>query len=128
VFRHYAFLGQESLWAAEASECAAEQGKFFPYFDKLNVQTPSGRNSGAYSKDSLKRYAGEVGLDQIAFNTCVDSGRYTAKVQAETAAGAAKGVNSTPSVFVNGQKLQGVPTWEDLLRAILAAQAAQMPR
>ena len=70
----------------------------------------------------LKRHAAELGLDTSAFNTCFDSGRYAARVQAETTAGAARGVSSTPSVFVGGKKLPAVPPWEDLVRAILDAQ------
>jgi protein-disulfide isomerase len=123
AYRHYAFLGQESIWAAEASECAGEQGKFWPYYDRLNAtEAPGGRNSGAFGKDVLKRHAVELGLNGEAFNGCLDGGRFASRVQAETSAGAARGVNSTPSVFVAGQKLAGVPPWEDLVRAILAAQ------
>ena len=123
AYRHYILLGQESQWAAEASECAGEQGKFWPYYYRLNeTEAPGGRNSGAFAKDVLKRHAAELGLDTSAFNTCFDSGRYAGRVQAETRDGAARGVSSTPSVFVAGHKLAGVPPWEDLVRAILAAQ------
>ena len=125
AYRHYVFLGDESRWAAEASECAGEQGKFWPYYYRLNeTEAPGGRNSGAFAKEVLKRHAVELGLDAAAFNTCFDTGRYAGRVQAETSAGAARGVSSTPSVFVGGQKLPSVPPWEDLVRAILAAQRA----
>jgi protein-disulfide isomerase len=123
AYRHYIFLGEESRWAAEASECAGEQGKFWPYYDRLNAtDAPGGRNSGAFAKDVLKRHAAELGLTAASFNTCLDTGRYAARVQSETSTGASHGVSSTPSLFVSGQKLPNVPPWEDLVRAILAAQ------
>ena len=57
---HMAFLGQESQWAAEASECAADQDAFWPYHDKL-FASQSGENQGAFNKDKLKGVRGRVG-------------------------------------------------------------------
>jgi len=54
VFHHFAFLGQESSWAAEAAECAGEQGKFFEFHDAL-YSSQAGENRGAFSKDNLKK-------------------------------------------------------------------------
>ncbi|RMF45155.1 MAG: hypothetical protein D6755_08385, partial [Anaerolineae bacterium] len=53
---HFAFLGQESLWAAEASECAADQDAFWEFHDKL-FNSQNGENRGAFSKDNLKKFA-----------------------------------------------------------------------
>lgn len=102
VFRQFAFLGDESQWAAEASECANEQGRFWDYYDKLYIEQ-NGENVGIFSKDNLKKFAVDLGLDAAGFNQCLDSGRYTQKVQQETLEGQQAGVRGTPSVFVNGQ-------------------------
>ena len=68
---HVAFLGEESQWAAEASECAADQDKFWEYHDKL-FASQSGENQGAFNKDNLKQFAADLKLDTAAFNECLD--------------------------------------------------------
>ena len=56
VFQPVALIGEESIWAAEAAECANEQGKFWDYHDKL-FENQHGENQGAFSMDNLKRFA-----------------------------------------------------------------------
>ena len=108
---HFAFLGQESEWAAEASECAAEQDAFWEYHNYL-FDNHGGENKGAFSKDNLKRFADELGLDTVAFNECLDSGRHTQVVQTETASGRQIGIQSTPTFLVNGQPVVGAQPFE----------------
>ncbi len=120
VWRHFAFLGQESIWAAEAAACAGEQGQFWAYHDTLFAEQ-QGENGGAFSKENLKRFAARLGLDTARFNACLDTDRYATTVQAETAAGRQKGVRATPTLFVNGQKIEGVPLFEELRQVIGAA-------
>ncbi|HMN14152.1 MAG TPA: thioredoxin domain-containing protein [Bellilinea sp.] len=105
VFRHFAFIGQESQWAAEAAECANEQNQFWAFYDKL-FEEQSGENAGAFSKDNLKRFAVDLGLDTDPFNQCLDSGRYTSKVREETESGKNAGVRGTPTLFVNGKLVE----------------------
>ncbi len=112
-----AFLGQESIWAAAASECAGEQGQFWQYHDALFAHT-AGRNAGVYTRDKLKQYASGLGLDSSSFNACVDSGRYETWVQSQTQQGRAKGVTSTPTLIVNGHIVSPVPDF-DTLRGII---------
>ena len=120
VFRHFAFLGAESRWAAEAAECANEQGRFWDYHDKL-FQEQAGENVGAFSRENLKHFAEELGLDTEQFNQCLDSGKYSDKVQEETKEGVRKGVRGTPSVFVNGRLIEGGSDYNVLRAAIEAA-------
>jgi protein-disulfide isomerase len=108
---HFAFLGDESQWAAEASECAADQDAFWEYHDYL-FDHHGGENQGAFSKDNLKGFAAELGLDTDAFNECLDSGKYTQIVQQETSAGQQIGIQSTPSFLVNGQPVVGAQPFE----------------
>ncbi|MEW5718934.1 MAG: thioredoxin domain-containing protein, partial [Chloroflexota bacterium] len=91
---HMAFLGPESKWAAEASECAGEQGKFWEYYDKLFV-SHAGENQGAFSKDNLKKFAADLKLDAAKFNTCLDSGKYSSTVENDTAFAQSLGISST---------------------------------
>ena len=120
VFRQFAFLGDESQWAAEASECANEQGLFWIYYDKL-YQEQNGENVGVFSKDNLKRFAAGLGLDTAGFNQCLDSGRYTEKVKQEALEGQQAGVRGTPSVFVNGQYIDDGSNYLVLQAAVEAA-------
>lgn len=120
VFRNFAFLGQESTWAAEAAECSAEQGKFWEYHDYL-YEHQSGENKGAFSKDHLKDFAKFLGLKTDQFNSCLDSDKYSNVVSSDLSDGQKAGVNSTPTFFINGQKNVGVLSYEQF-KNILDAQ------
>ena len=87
--------------AAEAGECAQEQGRFLDYHDKLY------QNQFDLSGASLKRYAEEIGFNTTAFNNCLDSRRYKDEVEEDRQAGIAVGVRGTPTFFFNGIKVEG---------------------
>jgi protein-disulfide isomerase len=122
-YQHYAFLGPESQWAAEASECAAEQEAFWRYHDRL-YDRQAGENRGAFSQDNLKQFAVELGLDSQAFNACLASGKYAATVRADTAAGESVGVKGTPAFLVNGRPLVGALPFEAFRQTIETELAA----
>ncbi len=115
-FRHFAFIGEESFRAAEATECAREQGRFWDYHDIVfeNWNTP---NTGAYSDDNLKGFASRLGLDSSSFDACLDGGKHRDKVLSDRREGERLGVNSTPTLFLNGRKVEGV-NYEELARLI----------
>jgi len=98
--------------AAEATMCAAEQGKFWEYHQKLFEKTPQ---IGAAQLSSI---AGEAGLDEAQFEECLSSHRSTAVVQADLDAGKKAAVTGTPSFFVNGVALAGGRTLNDFAQAI----------
>ncbi len=114
---HLAFLGEESQWAAEASECASDQEKFWEYHDLL-FKSQSGENQGAFSKDNLKKFAVDLGLDATAFNDCLDSGKHADLVQKDTTLGQSLGINSTPTFAVAGQPLVGAQPFEAFQKII----------
>ncbi len=107
VWRDFAFLGPESFWAAEAARCANDQDRFWQYHDLL-FNRQKGENEGAFSKDNLKKFAGELGLDQADFDACLDSGQYTPAVKDDTDYGRSVGVNGTPTTYINGEVVTGV--------------------
>ncbi len=123
---HMAFLGEESQWAAEASECAGEQGKFWEYHDKL-FESQNGENQGGFNKDKLKGFAKDLGLKQDQFDQCLDSGKFTQRVQEQTQAAQQLGVQSTPSFFVNEWLLLGALPIEEFDSYIAKAKAGQRP-
>ena len=119
AFHQFAFIGDESRWAAEATECASEQGRFWDYYDKL-FEEQAGENVGAFSKENLKRFASDLSLDREQFDQCLDTGKYAEKVRLETTQGQKAGVRGTPTLFVNGQLIDGGSEYEILKAAIEA--------
>lgn len=124
VFRQYPFLddrapSKESDQAANASMCAAEQGRFWDYHDILFANW-NGENQGSFSDKRLLAFAETLGLDTETFTACFEENRYQDQIQADLAAGNAAGVQGTPSVLVNGEIVRPgyVPTYEDIKRMI----------
>ncbi|MFA6215927.1 MAG: DsbA family protein [Patescibacteria group bacterium] len=103
--------------AAEASECAGEQGKFWEYHDKLF------ENQSALTVDNLKSYAKDLGLNTSKFNDCLDSGKYTDLVNKEAQEAQAAGVSGTPGTFVNDQLVKGAYPYETFKQLIDAELA-----
>jgi protein-disulfide isomerase len=92
--------------AAEAADCANEQGAFWDYHDKL-----FGMELGL-SSEAYQQYAEELDLDMDAFNTCVETRKYREEVQADYTFASNLGVRSTPTFFVNGIALVGAQPFE----------------
>jgi protein-disulfide isomerase len=111
-FRNMAFLGDESILAAAAAECANEQDAFWPYHDKL-FREQRGENSGNFSFDRLKSFATDLSLDRTAFDECLDSTRTQQMVFDETNVARDAGVDSTPTFFINGEMVKGVKDFGD---------------
>ena len=109
VFKNFQFLGPESLAAAEAAECAKDQSKFWAYHDAIYAaeSADGAEHNGNLNRTLFMKIAGDLGMDAGTFGNCVDAKKYAAQVQQDTADGQALGVNSTPTTFVNGQKMQG---------------------
>ncbi len=117
VYKHSAFLGQESVGAAQAAECAADQARFWPYHDLLFARQ-AGENRVAFTKDHLLGFARELGLDMTRFEPCLNNAQTQSRVQADTQEGEAAGVRGTPTFFVNGRPLVGAQPLEAFQAAI----------
>ena len=116
-YRHFAFLGPESVRAAEASECALDQGRFWDYHDLLFLRQ-NGENQGVFSDGHLKDFARELqaafpDFDVDAFDRCLDSGIKEPLVLEARAEANELNVRSTPTFFVNGTPLTGARPIED---------------
>jgi protein-disulfide isomerase len=96
----------EAFKAGEAAHCAGEQGKFWEYHDRLFA------NQQALQPTDLKKYAADLGLDSAKFNACVDASKYGDRVREGVAQGTSLGVNSTPTVYINGRLLSGAQPYE----------------
>ena len=94
----------ESHWAAYAAECANDQGKFWDYHDKLYYEY-RGPNSGAFTRDNLKKYAAELNLDTKTFDECLDSDKYATLVYDQLFEALQMKLPGTPYFLLNGRKL-----------------------
>jgi len=123
VFRTLAFLGEESRWAAVAADLAAEQNRFWAFHDLLFANL-NGENRGSYGLDRLLAMGEAAGLDMDLFRAglVLDAARarYAAIEQRELIDAGRLGVDRTPTLVVNGVKLEG-PDWATLEAAIEAA-------
>ena len=106
VYKHYpiAQLHPFAFKAAEASECAADQGKFWEYHDRLF------ENQQALQSGNLITYAQRLGLATATFTACLNSGVMAVRVIEDMAEADRLGVGATPTFFINGRKIEGVLT------------------
>jgi protein-disulfide isomerase len=111
VFKHLPALGQESIWAAEAAECAADQGKFWEYHDAL-FDHLTGEKDDTFSKDNLLKYARQLELDIDWFEPCLTNDQTLDRVQIDQYESEQAGVLGTPTFFINGQPLVGAQPLE----------------
>ncbi len=103
--------------AAEAAECADEQGKFWEYHDVLFANFDSWQQPGT---EAFKAMAKNLGLDESKFGACVDSGKYAQEVQKDLQDGSKAGITGTPTFFVNGVKIEGAQPFSAFQEAIEA--------
>jgi protein-disulfide isomerase len=120
IFQNFAFLGEESVRAAEAAKCAGEEGKFWPYHDRL-YQKQNGENQGVFSDARLLQFARDLELNISAFANCLGGRKYRAEVAAETESGKFYGITGTPTVFINGRAIVGAQPNEMFIAAIETA-------
>ena len=103
-YRHYPFLGPASYEAAEASECARDQGLFHHYHDAL-YQAVMNQDQNALTARGLEDKARAVGLNLTTFSQCVANRTHQNTVEQDKAYGRSLGVRGTPSLFLGREKL-----------------------
>ncbi|MBI2134360.1 DsbA family protein [Candidatus Woesearchaeota archaeon] len=109
----------EAQPAAEAAECADEQGKFWEFHEGVFS------NQATMGRDLYLSLAGELGLDAAKFTQCIDSGKYRQEVQNDFAYGSQVGVSGTPTFFINGIQLVGAQPYQAFQQVIEAELANQ---
>jgi len=92
--------------AAEAARCAAAEGRFWPYHDRLFAEQPR------FAEDRLIAYAVDVGLDADTFRRCLTEGRFARDVEADLAQARALGLRGTPAFLINGRVVMGAQPLE----------------
>jgi protein-disulfide isomerase len=121
VYRHLVVLGPASQRAAEAAECAGEQGRFWAFHDALF--------EGAGRLPAVEHLPG-MGLDVAAFETCLRSGRHRERIARDTAMATAAGATGTPTCLVYDKLLIGAhpfDVFDRILQALGTGDAGRPP-
>lgn len=120
VFKHFPLIQihPHARPAAEISQCANAQGKFWEFADKAFA------NQKALTDPDLQRYATEVGVDAATLQDCLANATTAQIVSADQQAGVAAGVTGTPGFFINGQRLEGAQPFETF-KAVIEAELAK---
>src|SRR5690349_9173934 len=104
----------DAFKAAEAAEAAREQGKYWEYVHVLL------QNQSSLSVEKLKSFATEIGLDRDRFDAALDSKKFAEMVQADVDDGIKLGLKGTPSLFINGRRMNA-KSYEELKESVDAA-------
>lgn len=125
TFRNFPLpqLHQNAMTAAEAAEAAGKQGKYFEMHDKL-YETQKEWSTLSNPLDTFVLYAKGLGMDENTFKQDVEGEAYKNLIDTDVADGTALGVNATPTIYINGKKMDAFdyPTLRD---AVAAAKAAK---
>jgi protein-disulfide isomerase len=125
-------IHKNAMLAARAGRCANEQNQFWPFHDYVFGQQGEWSESNK-AADLFEGYAQQAGLNRDAFATCLRSEKYQKEVSESYELGNTLGVTGTPTLFINGKKVQQTPRtradWDELIRqeAGSAAPATTTP-
>ena len=104
IYHPLSFIGPESIRAANAVACAADEGKYLEYHKFLYTNQPA-ENSGKWTNAYLVVGGVAAGISSSKFEACVNDSKYSSWVNNIAADGAQKNINSTPTVLVNGKEI-----------------------
>lgn len=111
-----------SRFSSHAAQCAGEQGKFLEMHDQLFFNH-SWAQTGKNPTRLFRGFAQAAGLDVTAYDACMASERYAGRIEASRLEGEARGVGGTPTFFVNGRPVPGIPNSDEV--KALVEQAAR---
>ena len=98
------FLGDESVRAANASFCAADEGQYLDFQKAIYAVQSTVENSGFWSNETLVEMGKKIGITSTKFEDCVTKGSKVDLVQANSESMSKYGVQGTPTVFINGKQ------------------------
>ncbi|HYW51643.1 MAG TPA: thioredoxin domain-containing protein [Gemmatimonadaceae bacterium] len=121
-------IHQNTIPAAMAAACADDQGKFWEMHDVIfEGQIEWNGIATNNPRKVLAGYAERLKLDLPKWNACMDAGTHAERIRANYALGLTKQVPSTPTFFINGQPMLGAANYDDIVKAVDAANAAREP-
>jgi protein-disulfide isomerase len=104
VYHTLSFIGPDSIRAANAGACAADESKFLDFHRTAYANQPA-ENTGAWTNEALVVLGKAAGISSNNYVSCVTKGKYAGWVANVASAGAKANVNATPTVFVNGKEI-----------------------
>jgi len=109
---------RHSFAAARAARCAGDQGRYWEYHDALYARQARWSGRSSTPLNDFEEYAAELGLDRAAFSACLRSDRHAEVVTANIMLGERLGVRGTPTVIVNGRRVErwGYPELSELIK------------
>jgi len=114
VYRHFPLpMHKNALVAAEAAQAAATDNKFWQMYDKL-FETQGEWSEVDDPTPLFVSYAASLGLDEAVFKKALNEDTHVSIIQKDLQDGNTAGVNSTPTIFVNGKKIEGATTIADV--------------
>ncbi len=111
-----------SRLAALAGQCAGEQGRFWEMHDAIFTRHQWAQ-TGKDPSDPFRGFAKDIGVDVDKYDACMRSQRYAGRIDASYQEGEARGVQGTPTFFVDGRRFQGNPT-SDAFKALVDSLTA----
>lgn len=105
--------------ASVAAQCAQDQGKFWEYHDALFQSNTS------LSQEAFRPLALQAGLNVEQFSTCYDAGDTLRIIQRDIEEGTALGITATPTLFINGERLEGAASLDTLTSYVTSAQTSR---
>ncbi len=118
IFRSYAFLGPASTVAANAAECANDQGKFWAFHNYMYDNQPDESDTSMYTTDKLTAIAGQLGMDTDQFQSCLSANKDNDKVNTDFSDGQKAGVSGTPTIFIDGTPIVGAQPYASFKQII----------
>ncbi len=106
MYRHFIVISEASIVAAMGTECAAEQNMFWEFHDAI-FDNWSDANQNRFAYPWMQDTADDLGMDAVNFDKCMQGERAFEQVKASHLDAIERGIQSTPSVFVNGNLVQG---------------------
>ncbi len=114
VYKHLPLdsLHPYARYAAEASECAADQGMFWEYADELYAGQPS------IGPEYIFTIAQKIGLNVNRFEICVNSGKFANIVKEDENEAKSVGISGTPGIYINDTLIKGAVPYENFKQVI----------
>jgi protein-disulfide isomerase len=121
-------MHRNTIPAAMSAACADDQGKFWEMHDALfSGQIEWNGEATTNPRGVITDYAKKIGLDLPKWNACMDATTHSERIRANYSLGLMKQVGSTPTFFVNGNKMAGAANYDELKAAVDAALAPTLP-
>ena len=123
VYHTLSFLGPESVNAANAAACSADQGKFLEFHKTLYANQPA-ENTGAWTTQYFATLGLGLGIASPDYDKCVQGQDYMGWVKNVAEEGSKRNINSTPTVLINGKEIDRNTAYGSLADFMLAVEKA----